>query len=569
MSQGEKRSLTLLAAALVLLLAGLWLVGALSGALFGAGWSPVAGAEMPRVGVRLISHLGDPASAWPPGAAGRLPDAAGFYATALLLAAVGAGIVAAASRFAGFDPIAELFGGEDKRRAPAARWARRRDLKDLIVRPPQPTRLVLGHSGRSTLAAENRHSVLAIAPTDSFKTTGLAIPALLEWEGPVVGVSVKNDLVADTLARRQSLGEVMIFDPAQVTGLPTSRATPLWGAGTWRGAMRVAHWLCGAAKLGSAGGLQDADFWFKTAEKLLAPLLYAAATNGHTMESVVRWLDIGDASEEEVGKLLTETGTPEALRAYMASQNREERQRSSVYTTAELVVTAFSDPKVIEETQAADYSPATLLDGHSNSLFLCAPLHEQARLQSVFSMLLQEILAVVYETVAVTEKPLDPPLLVVIDEGANIAPIPNHAEIASTAASQGVQLVSIFQDYAQVKTIHGPRAATIVNNHRALIVGGGISDPETLNLVSGIVGAGEFEQRSRTAGERGRQSTTEGDTYRDLLPANVLRGAELGTGVLVYGHLPPTRIRFRPWFRDSQLRKLRDAAAVGSDAQEV
>jgi hypothetical protein len=56
--------------------------------------------------------------------------------------------------------------------------------------------------------------------------------------------------------------------------------TPLWGAGTWRGAMRVAHWLGGAARTGSAAGLQDADFWFAAAEKLLAPLLFAAASEG-------------------------------------------------------------------------------------------------------------------------------------------------------------------------------------------------------------------------------------------------------------------------------------------------
>jgi type IV secretion system protein VirD4 len=37
--------------------------------------------------------------------------------------------------------------------------------------------------------------VIVIAPTQSHKTTGLAIPALLEWEGPVLATSVKTDLV--------------------------------------------------------------------------------------------------------------------------------------------------------------------------------------------------------------------------------------------------------------------------------------------------------------------------------------------------------------------------------------
>jgi type IV secretory pathway TraG/TraD family ATPase VirD4 len=175
-------------------------------------------------------------------------------------------------------------------------------------------------------------------------------------------------------------------------------------------------------------------------------------------------------------------------------------------------------------------------------------------------MIVQELLAVVYESAAATGKPLDPPLLLLLDECANIAPIPNLAEIASTGAGQGVQLLSIFQDMAQVHSRYGRRASTIVNNHRAKVFGTGISDPETLNYVSRVLGAGEFEQRSRSTGERGRNSQTEGDTYRDLAPANLVRERDPGTGLLLYGHLPPAKIRLRPWYEERELRERREAA---------
>ena len=58
---------------------------------------------------------------------------------------------------------------------------------------------------------------------------------------------------------------------------------------------------------------------------------------------------------------------------------------------------------------------------------------------------------------------------------ANIAPLPNLDGLASTAAGQGVQLVTVVQDLAQMRARWGDRAATIVNNHRAKIVGPGIS----------------------------------------------------------------------------------------------
>lgn len=562
--KGDEKAVAAILGTLAVLLAALWLTGAAAAAIFGPGWHATAPAELPMIAARLLAHPGQPSSAWPPAARQAIPGAAAFYVTGAMVCAVLAGALAVALHGARELGLAGALGAREQReRAPASRWAGLRDLRDLRVSTPVPGRLTLGRSGRRLLAAEKRASVIAIAPTGAHKTTGVAIPALLEWQGPVLATSVKSDLLRDTLARRRSLGEVMVFDPAQVTGLPSARSTPLWGAGAWRGAMRLSHWLTAAARI-SSSGMQDADFWFQAAEKLISPLLFAAASGELTMAHIVRWVDEGpEVSEEEVIGLLKDAGVEEAVRAYLATQNREERQRSSIYTTAEMTLGAYADPKVAEETAAADYSPTALLDGRANTLYLCAPQHEQERLRTIFSTIVQELLAVVYESVAATGRPLDPPLLLLLDEAANIAPIPNLDEIASTAGGQGVQLLSVFQDLAQIGARYQRRAPTIVNNHRAKVFGSGISDPETLDYVSRIVGAGEFEQRSRTDGEHGRGTTTEGDAYRDLVPPGLLRSAEPGSAILVYGHLPPARIRLRPWFREASLRSMRDLGAGG------
>ena len=77
---------------------------------------------------------------------------------------------------------------------------------DLRVRAPGGDRFILGRVGRTLVATEARHSVLVLGPTQSGKTTGLAIPALLEWDGPVVATSVKGDLVAHTRGFRAGSG---------------------------------------------------------------------------------------------------------------------------------------------------------------------------------------------------------------------------------------------------------------------------------------------------------------------------------------------------------------------------
>jgi type IV secretion system protein VirD4 len=570
MTDANKRLGLLLGAVLAALLALVWVTGGLSAALFGDGWRPVSLAELLSAAMALPNHLGDPRLAWPARVRATMPGAAGFYVSAaLVVSAIGAGAILASRRGLGLELSRLLDAGND--RAPSARWATKKDLAILRVPESQPGRLTLGRSGHVLLAAEERRSVIVIAPTQTQKTTGFAIPALLEWEGPVLATSVKRDLIDDSLVRREQLGRVMIFDPTQATGLPRARATPLWGASSWGGAMRVAHWLAAGAKSAEGGGLGDGDFWFAASEKLLAPLLFAAAANEMTMETVHRWLDEGPKSigEDEVGELLSTSMVEEAERAWMATLGREERQLSSLYMTADVALKAFANPTVVEETSGSDYNPAALLDGGANTLYLCTTKSEQKRLRPVFSMFVQEILTIAEEIVIASGKPLDPPLLLILDEAANVAPIPDLDEVASTAAALGIQLVTIFQDLAQMKVRFGERAATIFNNHTAKIIGSEISDPETQRYVSSIVGPAEFDQRSKTAGATGHQSTTEGESFHDLIHPSILRGAEPGSGLLVYRHLPPAKLTFRPWFADPELRRLREAQPGGMGMKEA
>jgi type IV secretion system protein VirD4 len=537
-------------AAITALAVLVWATGQLAGLLFGAGWPAVAFPEVGGVLVRLPAELGDPAAAWPADARRQLPGPLGMYASATLIAtALAAAALGVMRAGAALGP--RLFAG--RRPARAAAWATPAQLRPLVVRRPTAGRLTLGRSHGRLLAAEARQSVVVVAPTQSLKTTGLAVPAILEWDGPVLAASVKSDLLRDTLACRRALGQVHVYDPTGATGIPSSGWSPLAGCADWQGAQRVAAWLCAAAQPGRSA-LSDADFWYAAAAKLLAPVLFAAAASGRSMAEVVRWVDTQE--HDELRGALLDAGVEEALIAAEATWRRDERQRSSIYTTAETVLAAYADPGVLASAYSAELTSEQLLDGGHHTAYLCAPAHEQARLRPLFATLIQDVLAAVYARASRTGAPLDPPLLVVLDEAANIAPLRDLDTLASTAAGQGIQLVSVFQDLAQVRERWGERAQTIVNNHRAKIIGAGIADPATLDYAARVLGDEEIRQVSSTAGQEGRASKTESTTWRALAPAHALRQAPPGTGVLVYGHLPPTRLTLRPWFADRRLRTL-------------
>lgn len=455
--------------------------------------------------------------------------------------------------------------GAAARRRTGARWARPTDLKELIVagRTPPPGRLALGRSGRRLVAAEAAQSVIVFGPTQSRKTSGFAVPAILEWRGPVLAASVKSDLLAHTVAHRRTLGRVQCFDPTGTTGLPPSPWSPLPGARTWPGARRAAATLTEVGRA-SVGSMSDGDFWYATAARMLAPLLFAAAHGRREMADVLHWVETGE--EDEVLALLGRTGVPEALDAARSAFAKEERQRSSIATTVETLLEPFADgPGESSGTVAAPggepVDPDRLLSD-TDTLYLCAPAHDQRRLTPLFVGVLRAVLDRAYDRVARSGRPLDPPLLVVLDEAANIAPLSDLDALAATAAGHGVQLVTVWHDLAQISARFGPKASTVVNNHRAKLFLSGISDPSTLEYASSLMGDEELALPAMTSGGRGGPSTTHSPSVRRLAPPDALRRVPPGSGVLVYRDLPPARLRLRTWFDDRWLRSLVAVAEV-------
>jgi type IV secretion system protein VirD4 len=403
----------------------------------------------------------------------------------------------------------------------------------------------------TVVAAEQAQSVVVVGPTQSGKTTCLAVPAILGWQGPVVAASVKSDLLRDTLGACRRRGRVWCVDPTGATGLASSEWSPLVGCRDWRRASAVASDLCESTKSSSDGVMADGDFWYATAAKLLAPLFYAAALDGRAMADVVRWVDTQEVSE--VAEVLErQVGTEAALDAARASWCRDERTRSSVYTTAETVLAPFAHAPVVGGGET--FTPERLLGG-PHTLYVCAPAHDQRRLRGYFTALVQDVVAVAFTSSTRSGRPLDPPLLVVLDEAAHIAPLPELDGLAATCASHGVQLVTVWQDLAQVRSRYGARAATVVNNHRAKVFLPGIADPDTLEHASRLVGDEEVTQPSVTRDRSGAHSTTASAGMRRMLPPESLRCLPQGRAVLVYGSLPPARITLRPWWATLERRR--------------
>ena len=523
-----------------------WAGAQLAARITTGAWLDLPPAVMGGVLLRLAANPADPTAAFPAHLASRLPSAAALWAS--IAAAVSLPVTLLITALA---LRARLSGHNHSRDGEAGDGARmgrsRSDLGELVAarrRAQPPTapargeaRIVLGHAGRTRVAVPARHSLLVLGPTQSGKTSRLAIPNLNAWPGPVIATSVKTDLLADTITTRREHGPVWIYDPADATRRshgPRAGYDPLEPAATWAGALSLAQTLVDAA---DTTGLGDANFWTQTAAKLLAPLLHAAAVNAATIRTVVRWVDTQDL-DEPAAWLTAAEADPEALQALEATRRRDDRTRSSAYATAETLLRAFADPVVAATTDHPDYAPEMLLDG-AGTLYVCGPAHDQARLRPLFTLLITHTLHVAHTRA--TTAPLDPPLLVLLDEAANIAPLPDLDVLAATGAGNGIQLLTVFQDLAQIRARYGARADTITNNHRTKLILGGNTDPTTLDYASRLAGT-TTTTRTTTSRSRGGTTVTDAPNTRPLLTPDALRRLPRGTGIVIHGDRPPVRV---------------------------
>jgi type IV secretion system protein VirD4 len=547
----------------------LWLTGQVAGFVHSGHWPQVSLAEMGSVVTGVPRHPLDPAAAWPEDARQYLPGPVLFWLTfVFLLGLLVTGWLLlstafrSASRRLGRSVVVERTTAPADQVGPAG-WARPQLFRELYVKGPTTWRVTLGRVNGRLVAAQPLQSVIALGPTQSQKTSGLAIPAILEWDGPVLAACVKPDLIRATIGRRWQKGEVFLYDPAGATGMEANTWSPLPRCETWEGAYRMALSLVDASRLASRGDREEAIPGATT--NLLAAMLLAAAISGRSMSDVLRWGQRQDRAE--ITAAVNVANEPAAGDAFEAIWSLPEQRRSQVYSQVLGVIAAYTDPTVKEASVGTRFTAERLLDGLANTAYVSLPAHEQRRLGPLTVALVQDVIELAFERARNRGAPIDPALLVVLDDAASSAALPQLDMYATSAGGHGVQLVSSFRHLSQMRARYDERAEAVFANHRAKVVLSGINDGETLALLSHLLGDETIRQLAtptalaKAAKDRGEDAPRGSparprSSTRGASPAEALGWISPGHGVLLYGHLPPAPITLRPWFRDRQLQAM-------------
>lgn len=448
----------------------------------------------------------------------------------------------------------------------SAAWATTRDVKGLITDEPDSRRLMLGWLDKKQLTNGIRRSVLICAPTGAGKTPRYVVPIVLDHgAAPAVVTSIKTDVLRLTATHRAQVGRILVFDPTDTSGL-SDRCTwsPLQNVRTYADADKAAAWVTESSAVEGRSS-QDQEFWDSLGRRMLAPLMFAAVAVGHGMAQVVQWALRSD--EEAVAEILGEAGDVDAEDAWRAHCNTTERTKSSIYQTAWRVLEPWGQPDVKRAVDGRRAGVHTLdisaLIHSTDTLYLVAPAGQQRRLTGIFEAVLNAIIEEVEVYSNARGLPLDPPLLIALDEAANAATPRRLAAIASSGANQGMLVASVWQDLGQLELVYGhDQARTILSNHTAQIFMAGINDPETTKMISDRIGSHTVTRRTHSHDQLGRVSISSHVAEEDLAPPEWLNRMAPGTAIVLIAGQKPIRVSLPAWFEDDDLRAKVDPAVA-------
>ncbi|MBF6548882.1 type IV secretory system conjugative DNA transfer family protein [Nocardia brasiliensis] len=390
------------------------------------------------------------------------------------------------------------------------------------------------------------------------KTSTRVIPAIMDAPGVVVATSNKRDVVDATRNHRAEQGEVWVFDPQ---GVAEEDNSWFWNPCTWvRGEDGGPQAQERAAELADhfAAGVDGADkgdaFFEPEGLELLTGLILAAALDERPITDVFAW--VTKSADRTPEKILDRHGFDLVAAALAEQYTAAEKQRSGVFATAKKMcgvlkyqrIRAWVTPAGAGERPRRAFDAAEFVRSTGDTLYL---LSEEGKASG--GPLVTALAAAVAEagkcegTRYGGRMPI--PMLIVLDEAANIVRWRDLPKQYSHFGSRGIVVMTVLQSWAQGVRCWGPEGmGALWSAANIKVLGSGLDDAGFLRDRSEMVGGHKERTTSVSRGQR-PDSVTESTsltTEPTLTPSDI--GALPRGRCLVFtaGHRP-TLVRTVPW----------------------
>lgn len=396
-------------------------------------------------------------------------------------------------------------------------------------------------------------SILLIGPPRSGKGVHIVINAILDAPGGVVTTSTRPDNVTATIRAREKIGPVAVFDPQHLAdGIPAGlRWSPVRGCADPLTAMIRAAGLASATGLGK-GGVEGGDFWEAKTRVALQCLLHAAALDTRQPADLFRWtLDpaaAGDAVSILAAHPRAAGGWADALQAMIES---DPRTKDSIWQGVSLALAALADPRVLDAvTPGPDevFDPEVFL-AQKGTLYLLATAAGANNSAPLVAALIEDVVEAARRLAARSAGArLDPPLLLALDEVANLSPLPSLPTLMAEGGGTGITTMPVLQSLAQAREKWSENAASAIWDAAIVkIILGGASNSKDLQDLSTLIGERDEITDSTTVGDHGSRSAQRSIRRVPIMPPDTIRRLPFGTGLVLLRAAPPIVTRLHRW----------------------
>ena len=432
----------------------------------------------------------------------------------------------------------------------------------------------LGRLHGHPVFGQHEDSYCLIAPARSGKTMFLAVSWVLDAPGPVLATGTKNDYVFLTATQRAKVGNVLVLDTGGITGWPDQlRWNPVKGCADPDEALeRGRAWAAGDP--GKSGG-KNGEWFSARAGEVLAYFLHAAAIKpGGSMRDVVRWA--ADFDDDEPVALLragvrapideadddaaaVSVATPKAddldtsgwadlLQA--RTQSRAGETTDSLRMTLSGLLAPLTSPRVLAllcPPEGEEFDVVDFLTGR-NTLYLLSG-KGSGNVAPLVTMLTDHIVRAAQQLSQRSPGGrLWPSLRLVLDEAANVAPLPDLPSLMSDSGGRGITTMVICQSFAQMDDKWGRDGAEAIRaNATVTLYLPGIKEMDRLKSISEATGRFRAKRVSTSSGgDTGSTSTS--SEWENVMTVDAIRRMPVGTALVFYRGLKAAHVTLTPWW---------------------
>lgn len=392
------------------------------------------------------------------------------------------------------------------------------------------------------------------------KSSAFAIPLIVAAPGSVVSTSNKRDVVDATLGVRQKVGLTWLFDPCSIrkeeAGCFWNPLTYVADSENYDGtivsrATELSAILGDAARAGNVGGRGFDAFWDGGGDRIRSQLLAAAAVSGKTMEDVYMW--VSQEVNREPVKILKAAHWDQMADSLEASVNLPEETRGGMWACARMGLEWIEDPGFSQWWQSGagrqEFSPTEFARSTNQTLY------SLSRDASSVTPLVAALTAVTCKAAEFVAEEgggrLTTPMMVILDEAANVCPWRELPKLYSHFGSKGILLVTILQSWSQGVDVWGETGlAKLWSASNNAIYLGGIKEVSALENFSKLIGTHRVDQVSRSSSSSGSSRSVNVDSdERPIATVDDLASLPEWRAWLFATHSRPVLLEIQPWFK--------------------